>query len=105
MKLFCLSFAKFSGFGKSINRYSREKLRALKNSFLSYLSIEMAYPNPVEVLKKVWGVGAPRGSRLLSWGIAIGAFCVWQYNENKKFSEKSLEEWNKKAIERAKEKK
>ena len=65
----------------------------------------MAYPNPVEVLKKVWSVGAPRGSRLLSWGIAIGAFCVWQYNENKKFSEKSLEECNKKAIERAKEKK
>ncbi len=38
---------------------------------------------PIEWAKKAWGVGAPKGFRLASWVVAIGAFGAWYYYDNR----------------------
>lgn len=51
-------------------------------------------------IKSFWGSSLPRASRLATWGIAIAIFGVWQYQTQTQrviFSEKDLEEWNRKA--------
>ncbi len=38
---------------------------------------------PIDWAKKIWGVGSPKGFRVASWAVAIGAFGVWYYFDNK----------------------
>jgi hypothetical protein len=35
------------------------------------------------LFRKVWGSDASRSFKLASWGVAFGAFGVWQYLENR----------------------
>lgn len=37
----------------------------------------------LDSLKKVWGVGAPRGFKAGAWIIAFAAFAAWQYHDKK----------------------